>query len=248
MVVQETRTDFAIRVVEVLEVVFGKDTDADIREGMLTRIADSVDACNDKPTWALNQMTLVKMIVKARGNRMKIKDLGRRVMNLDVVHRHAKQKCDSLQFVDDVCVYLKFEIDLLKDLDLPVSAKSMHFPSYIKISDQEIDATRQEALGVSEEQFLVWLEAWPEWQREERLEVAKKITLDKIPKCIENTKRLSWRKSLRNLLGERNKDTVVLNGQRWSLADLLRHWVETGRNLNNNSLTCEEISNNLTRI
>ena len=47
-----------------------------------------------------------------------------------------RRKCDSLSFVDDVCVYLRFEIDLKDELDLPVSAMSMHFPNYIKIEAQ----------------------------------------------------------------------------------------------------------------
>ena len=108
--------------------------DKNVYEGLLVRISDSIDACNDKPAWALNQMGVLERVLKARGNRVALKELGRRILNLEIVHEHAKAKCDSLKFVDDVCVYLRFEIALREDLDLPVSSSSMHFPSYIIIS------------------------------------------------------------------------------------------------------------------
>ena len=215
-------------------------------ELVLTRIADSTDACNDKPVWALNQIMVMHEIAHARGDRAKLRDVGRRVFNLEVVHKHAKQKCDSLRFVDDVCVYLKFEIELREALDLPVSALAMHFPNYIKVDPAEIEAAREQALSIPDDRFQAWLLSWSEWQRQLRFE--KRIDYNSLP-VVEAKKRTSWRKSIRNLLGDKPSDTVVFKGQRCSLSDLYKHWVATGRDLFTNApLSAEDLDMNLFRI
>jgi hypothetical protein len=232
-------------VAQVIDLLLNSTND-DERAMLLTRMVDSVDACNDKPAWALNQMMVLKEVVKARGNRSALRDLGRRVLNLEIVHKHAKAKCDRLKFVDDVCVYLRFEIDLRECLDLPVSALKMHYPSYIDITSDEISAAKEEALALSDSQFNAWLVSWDEWQRQDRLECAESIVYADQP--VAKSVRQSWRKSIRGVLGSKPLDTVVFEGKRWSLADLLRHWVETGRDLNGNTVATDSLLGGLSRV
>jgi hypothetical protein len=191
-------------------------------------------------------MMVLKEVVKARGNRSALHDLGRRVLNLEIVHKHAKAKCDRLKFVDDVCVYLRFEIDLRECLDLPVSALKMHYPSYIDLTSAETAAAKEEALSLSDSQFSAWLVSWDEWQRQDRLECAGRIVYANLP--VAKRVRESWRKSIRGLLGSKPLDTIVFQGQRWSLADLLRHWVETGRDLNGNGVAADSLLTGLCRV
>ena len=75
--INEQRKPLAKRVVELMGILFDDDqnnTDESTRNQILIRISDSLDACNDKPIWALNQMQLVIELSKARGNRKKLKD------------------------------------------------------------------------------------------------------------------------------------------------------------------------------
>jgi hypothetical protein len=247
-VVAKTQKDFSLRVVELIDFLMTNESGSDEQALVLTRIADSIDACNDKPVWALNQVRLMQLVSNARGDRCALKSLGRRVLHLEIVHEHAKAKCDRLQFVDDVCVYLRFEIALRDSLDLPVSALSMHFPSYIDVSEEEIKAAEEEALSVTEQQFAVWLQGWQEWQRQDRLEKSQGIKYLDLKQIDASSKRDSWRKSIRDLLGKKPSDTVVFMGQRWSLGDFLRHWVETGRDLSTNSpLSAQDLDAKLFR-
>ena len=77
--ITEQRKPLAKRVVELMEILFDdQHTDESAKNQILIRISDSLDACNDKPIWALNQMQLVIEISKARGNREKLKDTGKK--------------------------------------------------------------------------------------------------------------------------------------------------------------------------
>ena len=201
---------------------------------MIIRMITSIDACNDKPIWALNQMHLIYLISKARGNRDELKKLAKRVMKLNIVHEHCKQKCDSLSFVDDVCVYLRYEIELHDVLDLPVSATKMHFPNYIKIENEDFEKAKEDALSITEKEFEKFLNNWEEWKRQERYETSLIL--------LEKTKRKSWKRlSIINLFGNKKHDKIVIDGNSWSLSDLLKHWIPTGLDLNNVPLTCEKL-------
>lgn len=236
----EMRPRLACRVLEVLEILV---TDEVAREEIILRMVDSTDACDDKPIWALNQMHLQVETARARGSEAKLRSLARRVMNLQVVHEHAMAKCNSLGYVDDVCVYLRFEIALMDDLNLPVSALAMHFPKFMEIKDRELDAARQEALAITDEQVEAFLVTWPEWQRFQREEIAADIRWDELPEM----RAMSLRRSLRDLFGSKVKDPVIFRGKQWSMNDLLRHWVAHGVDFNNVPVTAEEILSGLSR-
>ncbi|GBG27871.1 Disease resistance protein RPP5 [Hondaea fermentalgiana] len=236
----EMRPRLAMRVLEVLGILVSDEV---AREEVILRMVDSTDACDDKPIWALNQMQLLVETARARGSESRLRALARRVMNLQVVHEHAMAKCNSLGFVDDVCVYLRFEIALLEDLDLPVSALAMHFPKFMEIKDREIDAARQQALAISEEQVDAFLETWPEWQRFRRESVAAEIRWEEIPEA----RGVSLRRSLRDLFGQKVDEPVIFRGRQWSLPDLLRHWVAHGVDFNNVPISEDDLISGLSR-
>ena len=101
---------------------------------------------------------------------------------------------------------------------------------------------------MTEQQFAVWLQGWQEWQRQDRLEKSQDIKYLDLKQIDASSKRQSWRKSIRDLLGKKPSDTVVFMGQRWSLGDFLRHWVETGRDLSTNSpLSAQDLNAKLFR-
>jgi len=243
---EETREGLARRIVEVLETI---NDDEYSREEILLRCVDSVDRCNDKPIWALNQITLTTLISKARGNRKKLRDLGHSIMRLDVVHEHAKNKIAELGSqgeVDDVCVYLKYEISLRESLDLPVSAQHMLFPSYIKIKKSELAATREAAAAITDEDLEIWLSAWPEWQRQLRLEAAEAVTWQDL-ETTTVTKRISL--SLTTFSGDPMSNPVLV-GKRgpWCFEELIDRWVATGMDFANVKLDPGEFISKLRKI
>jgi len=233
---EEFREGLAKRVLELMELLCGNLNS--IREELLIRITDSTDTCHDKPIHALNQIQVLLEITKARGDREKLKVLGMRIMRLNVVHEHVRRKLDALKIVDDVCVFLRFEIEAREQLDLPVSATQMHFPNYVKITDDEIEAAIADAASLTKDDLEFWLPSWSEWQRQLRLELVQSIQFHKLPRNS-----LPRRKSFRDVLGREAWDPVRLPGSNavFSLSDLLKKWIEDGTDLNNVAVTLEDM-------
>ena len=232
------------RLHEILDLICNNEQS---RDEILVRMCDSVDACGDKPIWALNQMTLISRVVAARGNRKALLEIGKGVMKLGIVHKHVKKKINSLGFVDDVCVYLKFEIELKDQLELPVSALEMKFPDYIKVTQQEINQAKQEAIEKStDELFQKWLKTWDEWQRQLRYEYAQEELQWESLQTAD--KRLSASLDLTDLAGDPLIDPVYFHSKIWSLNELLKRWVETGMDFLNIVRTGDELKLELKKI
>jgi len=206
---------------------------------VITRMEDSLDACNDKPIWALNQMVVVSQILKARGSRERLKKLGKRIMHLMIVHEAARKRVKKTQDeIDDVCIYLSYEIKLRTVLNLPVPAVGMHYSTYEKISKGELAWIANTASLVSEQQFTAWLTSWSEWQRQDRLEAAQRLRWDQLPASSEDRAKIPEV----DLSGEPLSDPVRVHGQIWSLQDVLTHWVRTGLSLMNANLSLDEVA------
>jgi len=201
---------------------------------------DSVNSCQDKPVWALNQMNVLLLVDEARGERMKLRALGKRIMRLEYVHRSARQYIEVLETeevnVDDVCVYMVFEIALKDRLQLPLCADTMIFSNVHKVSQEALDNTYEEIVKVTEATFESWLKTWPEWTRFQRLEDAKKLDVSVLPEVT-----MVFKDPPFDLRGERATDLVLLRGGVWSLADVLEHWVNTGRDMYNQELTRDQL-------
>mmetsp|Transcript_8781 Transcript_8781/g.28090 ORF Transcript_8781/g.28090 Transcript_8781/m.28090 type:complete len:136 (+) Transcript_8781:3-410(+) len=118
----------------------------------------------------------------------------------------------------------------------------MHFPDYIHIKDAEIEAARADALGISDARFEEWLGSWSEWLRQDRLEAAAALRWEDLD---ESPRRVSQRL---DLTGEPIGDPVILRGTVSSLADLLRHWVPTGLDLNNTPRGVDDLVRGLQRL
>ncbi|GBG26008.1 Ryanodine receptor [Hondaea fermentalgiana] len=235
----DLREGLAQRVVELLRIL--NENPDGVREDLLSRISDAIDSCSDKPIWALNDMYLMTLIIRARGNRDALRSLGKRVMRLQIVRDQAAQHPGADQ--DDVCVYLRFEISLRESLDLPVSSVAMLYRTFVTVTPEEIEKARQAALGVSQAEFETWLGAWPEWERQLRAEAAATIRYETLDAEV-----LSRRSSLRAFSGE-PMDHPVMVARRgpWELSELLDRWVVTGLDFANVALEPSEFIRSLHR-
>ncbi|GBG33660.1 Nephrocystin-3 [Hondaea fermentalgiana] len=247
---EKLREDLKSRVQEVLETI-ARDPIA--RDEIVLRMLDATDACADKPIWALGQMQLVAAVAHARGDRAKLRKLGRGIMRLNIVHEHVERFINGEnRGVDDVCVYLRFEIDLRESLDLPVSSQAMIYSNHVPISAGMIAAAKREALAITEKQFEAWLATWPEWQRQDRMEaVVAYLQLGKLEEAERDEDARGDASEWVDLKGEPIADPVVLLPNRsavWSYNDVCERWVSTGYDFSNGSMTQDEFLNNTKRI
>lgn len=232
--VPELRKLLKRRLRDVLEIAANDDV---AREEILLRIVDSVDTCVDKPIWALGQMELVAALAHARGNRTQLRVLGRGVMRLGIVHKHAAIVLNASDLdVDDVCVYLKFELALRDALQLPVSPHAMEWDQYVNIDPHEIAAARAEAIGITDEAFENWLEEWPPWQTQLRSEAIVPYESLKSPELSMDINLAD----ATDLYGEPILDPVLVLpdiANPWSYKELCTHWVRTGMDFSNNVIS-----------
>lgn len=232
-----TRAALADRVARMFDML----RDPSMIEEVLVRITDSLDACSDKPIWALNQLHATQIISQARGSRDALRDIGLRIMRLGIVHKHAKRVCESLACVDDVCVYLRFEIELREALDLPVNATAMTYPNFVRIEDSLYEDAKREALSFTQEDFHKWLAQWEEWVRQDRFEFANTLSYQKLD--AEFCPDIGEMDMSGNLMHE----PVVVNTFVMSFADFRRRWVPTGMDMYNQVIPKERVAEILKR-
>jgi len=212
---------------ERVEQLIDMINDGDMYEEIMTRINDSVDTCHDKPLWVLNQLNTMIMISKARGDASALRDVGRNVMALGIVHKHAEKWLESYtnSDVDDVCVYLKFEIEL-RDI-VPCVATSMLFPDFMTITKSQIAAARADVLSITPCQFEEWLVQWEPWMRYVRSTCI--VPYNMLPfGCTKHEIPET------NVMGDDMEDPMSIKGGVVMSYDIFtKHWVEHGVDLYN---------------
>jgi len=241
--VDEMKFGLALRVVEILKLLA---KDAETREELLHCISASVDRCSDKSVWALNMLTLQIEVHKGRGDRKLLEDLAKRAFALELLHLHVRNLLDDMPLeTDDVCVYLRFEIALRESLNLPVSAQAMSYPSYVEITDGQIEEARAEVSKSLETGLESWKATWPEWQRQIRMEAGESLCFDNLPSM-----QLPKSKEVTNLVGEEVSDPITFdNGKTCvSLADFIAHWVPSGKDFYGSCLAAETFASNVRRV
>jgi len=235
------RKGFARQVVEILDIL-QKNSDG-AREELIVRVADSIDACADKPLVLVNDMFLLTKIMKARGDRGKLRNLGLRVMRLELVRELARQHPEFE--IDDVCVMLRYEISLREPLDLPVSSQAMLYRDYIVVTEDQLKEAKRKAESITQDEFEAWLPTWTEWKRQERLELSERVDWLSLP-----SKKLDRHSSLRAFSGEPMDRPVFVSGKRgpWDLDELLEFYVRTGMDFTNTQIPPETFISALTRV
>jgi len=244
----DTRKVLASRVLEAMRLL----SDSEVKCDVVTRMESSLDACSDKPSWALNEMHLVGLISKAGGDLRALRSLGERVMRLNVVRAKAAEvvrrtnaeRGPSQPSVDDVCVYLRFEIDLRKRLDLPLAVTKMKFYSYMQIPDEDLEDAVSRALSIGEEEKRLWFANWEPWTKAVRQSLAGRIVYAELPPV----EMVAEDVPEETFAGERMADPVALNKCVWSFDELARHWARSGNDFNNRRTSDEEFCNELRRV
>lgn len=241
---EDLRPVLQSRVAQVLHTIY---SDPLVRPEMLTLMADSLTACNDKPIWALGRMEMMTEIARARGSALKLRQLGRRIMRLELVDQAAlKYSLETMG--DDVSIHLEFEIALRDDLNLPVRTSTLIYRRHIP--EDVLDEVREEAQAITNAQFETWMTNWAEWQRHLRADALPlyrslaPVILDPGDPPID----LDNAVDLINLEPIPDPVLVLPGHQVWSYADVCRQYIETGRDFMNRSIPLIEVTSTIRRV
>jgi hypothetical protein len=114
-------------------------------------------------------MVLLHQIENTSHTEDELRALGKRFLLLEMVNEKAKAHKNTLKWVDEIEVYLAFQIGLAEQLDLPVKTRNMTFRRCAEITDEQInqagDAVVKEC---TEEKLNNFLKSWSPWIKHQR--------------------------------------------------------------------------------
>ncbi|MEJ2755592.1 MAG: NEL-type E3 ubiquitin ligase domain-containing protein, partial [Gammaproteobacteria bacterium] len=204
----------------------------DYRNQALERIAEGLESCDDRVILIMNdieKLTRIREASCSENPEASLRSLGQSLLALEVVHRHAAEKCKHAHFVDEIEVYLALEIKLADALNLPVSTKNMLFERCANLTEQEIAAARKEALATvnDPQKVKTYLESWEPWQTLQRTAQARQLSWSALPHST-----ASFDQSECCLISSRSlselEDPVAVGQVLYSLESFLTWWVQQG--------------------
>ncbi len=140
-------------------------------DGIQTRaiyiIHVGLDSCGDRIISALGEIELMIRIYeleKNGGSEEALKKAGKSFLLLDMVNKKAKAHIKTLPYVDEIEVYLAFQIGLAQRFDLPISTRHMIFRRCAQISDGDIAEIGDDIeKAYSGEELDKFLKTWSPW-------------------------------------------------------------------------------------
>ncbi len=177
----QSRKYLAERVIDVFKLM---REDNGIKEHAVNLIEEGLSSCDDRIISALNEIELmvqVNEIEKDDHNEKDLKTLGKRFLLLEMVNKKAAEHIETLSFVDEIEVYLAFQIGLADRFKLPIKTRNMIFRNCADVTDQKIkeygDTIEEEC---TEEKLNTYLESWNPWVKLQKSKV--KVPLyDELP-------------------------------------------------------------------
>ncbi|MGR3911750.1 MAG: NEL-type E3 ubiquitin ligase domain-containing protein, partial [Candidatus Rhabdochlamydia sp.] len=135
-------------------------------------IHQGLSSCDDRVMTTLSDMGFYQKLQDLQHPSVKAEELKKSAKGfffLEQLSQKIEKHINTLQFVDEVEVYMAFHIRLQKMLNLPIDIQNMLFRKCVAISNEEIDHIGKELLeGFSEEAFNSFLMSWDPWNLYQR--------------------------------------------------------------------------------
>jgi hypothetical protein len=178
---RQSRPLLAQRIVSLIDQVAASESLAALCH---ERIGQALESCGDRVIWAMNQLELTVRVHQAQQGsapEQELRDLGRSLLRLQVVHQHAAAKVVSLTVVDPIEVYLAYETKLAQPLGLPLSTQGMLYERSSNVSEADLEAASQAAKQADPQQVEAFLASWEPWQGLVRRQQAEACTWQRLP-------------------------------------------------------------------
>lgn len=219
-----SRKILAKRVIQTLEAM---DSDKSIRKTCIERAYEAVTSCGDRVILMMNQMELAVRVHTAEKNGSEdLEELALGLARLEVIHEHAAKKVKSLIFVDEIEVYLAYEMELAKNIKLPISTQNMLYRGCAGVNDGDLALALSEAEQITKESksYTNFLNSWEPWKKHGR-KLAIKDLQNRIP--------ISSQPSIESvcpITQEAIKHVIFLEGTPYEYEAISNWWVEQGTN------------------
>lgn len=146
------------------------ETHPDLRASTFAISEGSTTSCEDRVSLTFNTMRQLRLSsAVARGdydqNLPELISLARGMFRLDQLEVIAREKAASLNFVDEIEVYLAYQVKLRDVLALPLETPDMRFFNMSHVSQQDLDDAVTRVKNAEAEGFKDYLSSqWQPWQ------------------------------------------------------------------------------------
>jgi hypothetical protein len=207
------------------------------------RVGQALESCGDRVIWAMNQLELTVRVHQAQQGsapEQRLRDLGRSLLRLQIVHQHAAAKVASLRLVDPIEVYLAYETKLAQPLGLPLSSQGMLYAFCSNVTHVDLENASQAAKQADADprQVEAYLATWEPWQGLMRRQQAEACTWQRLPLAPQGARLdpdqvcILTRETAADLQASGSRVAAVRNaGGQWEpyeFASLLRWWTQEG--------------------
>lgn len=127
-------------------------------------------SCEDRVSLSFNQMKQLRLAYDIENGKYDnqvatVIDLARGMFRLDALEKIARIKAASLHFIDEIEVYLAYQIKLRDALALPLDIREMRFFDVADVTQEDLTDATQKVLEWEKTEFADYLaSAWSPWQ------------------------------------------------------------------------------------
>ena len=132
--------------------------------------ASSTQSCEDRVSWTFNAMRQARLSFDVQqgdyDNRLpELMRLGRGLFRLEQLEIIAREKVRSLSFVDEIEVYLAYQVKLRKALQLPIDTPDMRYFRLSEVTRDDLSRAQKRVLAAERDGFFDYLaNDWQPWQ------------------------------------------------------------------------------------
>ncbi|EBJ5114181.1 hypothetical protein DV589_22585 [Salmonella enterica] len=139
--------------------------DNKLRAKTFAMAAEATSSCEDRVTLALNQMKNVQLVHDAESgvydnNIPGLVSVGREMFRLEKLEQIARDKVNTLSFVDEIEVYLGYQNKLKEPLELSSVTEAMRFFDVSRITESDLQTAEVQVKAAENSQFREWILKW----------------------------------------------------------------------------------------
>lgn len=144
--------------------------DQGLRQHIFLVAKDALGSCEDRVTLTLNTMKKEELNYDVNSGLYDTRlndllSLARQMFRLDLLEKIASEKVASLPFVDEVEVYLAYQIKLREKLALPIDTVAMRFFDVSYVTQEDLDFAEKSVKEAEAAHFMNYLSTeWLPWQ------------------------------------------------------------------------------------
>lgn len=142
---------------------------AELREKTFALAQEATATCEDRVALNFNEMQKFAIVENVeRGeydqNLPTLVDVGRQMFCLDKLAKIASDKVKTLRSVDEIEVYLAFQVQLRDVLHLEDWVDSMRFFKFSSVTKEDLNRAAAQVMAAQDAHFASWFAQWTPWK------------------------------------------------------------------------------------